>query len=115
MLRKYEDLLPGSADRIFLMAEKQSSHRQTLEAKVVASNCSNERLGMMMCFGICVLAICAGVYALSIGKDGYGIAAIVSALAAPAGVFIYGKFRQRKELQARQQGLIEAARQTQRQ
>ena len=30
-LAKYEALLPGAADRIFVMAEKQLSHRHDLE------------------------------------------------------------------------------------
>ncbi len=70
---------------------------------------------MVLGFGVCLLAIGAGVYALYIGKDGYGLAAIITALAAPAGVFIYGKQQQKKQLEARQQGIVEAAKHTQRQ
>jgi uncharacterized membrane protein len=112
ILKKYEDLLPGSSDRIFKMAESQGIHRQSLESQVVASNCKNERMGMIFGFVICVLAISAGVYALTTGKEGFGIASIVSALAAPVAVFIYGKTQQKKNLQAGQQGIIEAARQS---
>jgi len=114
ILRKYDELLPGSAERIIAMAERQGAHRQGLESEVVISNCKNERLGMVFCFVICAMAIVAGIYAVKTGKEGFGIAAIVSALAAPMAVFIYGKSRQKKELQASQQGIIEAARQTQR-
>lgn len=114
ILRKYEDLLPGSAERIIAMVERQGAHRQDLEAEVVKSNCKNERLGMIFGLIICVMAIAAGIYAVKMGKEGFGIAAIISALAAPMTVFIYGKSRQKKDLQASQQGVIEAARQTQR-
>jgi len=113
-LRKYEELLPGSADRIFRMVETQSNHRQALESTVIISNCKNERLGMIFGFTICVLAISAGIYAVLRGNQGFGIASIVSALAALVAVFIYGKTRQKKDLQAAQQGIIEAARHTQR-
>jgi uncharacterized membrane protein len=112
MLRKYEDLLPGSADRVISMAERQSVHRQALEAKVVNSNCSNERLGMLLGFGVVVLVVSAGTYAVSIGKDITGMGAIVTALASLVGVFVYGKSQQKKELEVRQQGIIEAARQS---
>ena len=112
MLRKYEELLPGSANRIISMAENQSSHRQGLEKKVVESNCSNERLGMILGFGICLLAISLGGLLILKGKNTSGIASIVAALAAPVAVFIYGKTQQRKELQARQQGIIAAAQQS---
>lgn len=114
ILRKYDELLPGSAERIIAMAERQGAHRQGLESEVVKSNCKNERLGMVFGFIICVMAIAAGIYAVTMGKEGFGIAAIISALAAPMAVFIYGKSRQKKDLQASQQGVIEAARQTQR-
>jgi len=91
------------------MAERQSAHRQSLETKVVDSNCASERLGMVLGFTMCVLAIAAGTYAVIRGKDAFGIAAIVTALATPLAVFIYGKAQQRKELQARQQAIVEAA------
>jgi uncharacterized membrane protein len=84
ILKKYEELLSGSANRIFVMAEGQSQHRQTLEKKVVESNCFNERLRMALGFAICVLAISLVMR----GKDASGIAAIVGALAAPVAVFI---------------------------
>jgi len=69
---------------------------------------------MIFGFVICLTAIAGGIYAVTMGKEGFGIAAIVSALAAPLAVFIYGKSRQKKDLQTSQQGVIEAARQTQR-
>ena len=94
------------------MAERQSAHRQALEAKVVSSNCSNERLGMLLGFGVVVLVVAAGTYALFIGKDIAGMASIVMALGSLVGVFVYGKSRQKKELEARQQGIVQAARQT---
>ncbi|MBI1739603.1 MAG: DUF2335 domain-containing protein [Acidobacteriales bacterium] len=37
-LAKYEQVLPGSADRIIRMAERQAEHRQNLEKTVVLSN-----------------------------------------------------------------------------
>ena len=33
MMKQYEETLPGSADRILKMAEKQSEHRQWVEKK----------------------------------------------------------------------------------
>jgi uncharacterized membrane protein len=115
MLRRYEELLPGSADRVISMAERQSAHRQNLEKTVVDSNCTNERLGMILGFIMCVLAISAGTYSVIKGNDAFAIAAIVSALASPVAVFIYGKSEQKKDLQARQQSTVEAAKHTQNQ
>ena len=113
MLRRYEELLPGSADRIIAMAEKQSGHRQKLESDVIGANIINERLGMILGFIICILAISGGVYAVMHGKSVEGIAAIITPLAALVAVFVYGKSRQQKELQVRQQSIIEAAKHSQ--
>jgi len=113
LLRKYEELVQGAADRIISMAEKQSNHRQILESQVINSNIGNERLGMILGFLICVLAISGGIYAVVQGKNATGIAAIVTPLVALVAVFIYGKSEQKKNLQARQQGIIEAAKNTQ--
>src|SRR5690349_10580998 len=49
-LAQYERVLPGAADRIMTMAEKQADHRQKLERRVVGSNTFNERLGMILAF-----------------------------------------------------------------
>lgn len=38
MLARYNEVLPGAAERILKMAEEQSSHRQYLEKAVVNSD-----------------------------------------------------------------------------
>lgn len=59
-LEGYEKILPGAADRIFAMVEKQAIHRQGLENKAIAAESRNSLLGII-----------AG---LSIGVAGLGIA-----------------------------------------
>lgn len=106
---KYEGFLPGSAERILSMAERQSTHRQNLETAVVHSNILNERIGIIFGFIICLMAIGGGLYLANEGKSLEGLSSIVMGLASPAGVFIYGKSQQLKTQQARQQGVIDAA------
>ncbi len=113
VLRRYEEVIPGSAERIISMAERQGSHRQDLESTVVSSNITNERLGMIFGFVICLVAICGGIYAVAHGKSAEGIAAIIAPLAALVAVFVYGKSRQRRDLELRQQAVVDAARRTQ--
>jgi uncharacterized membrane protein len=113
MLRKYEEVVPGSADRIISMAEGQGSHRQKLESEIVESNIGNERMGMIFGFTICILAISGGIYAVMHGKSAGGIAAIITPLVALVAVFVYGKSRQGKDLELRRQAVIEAAKHTQ--
>ena len=47
ILQQYNNVVPGSAERIIGMAEKQSDHRMGLENKVVTSNLVKSYLGMI--------------------------------------------------------------------
>lgn len=46
-LEGYESTQPGAADRIIAMAEMQAKHRQEQEAKIIASNISHEKWGLL--------------------------------------------------------------------
>jgi uncharacterized membrane protein len=112
ILRKYEEVLPGSAERIISMAERQGSHRQDLESRVVSSNIMNEKMGMIFGFIICLVAISGGIYAVIQGKSAAGLSAIITPLGALVGVFIYGKAKQSKDLEQKRQAVVDAARRT---
>ena len=79
------------------MAERQSAHRQDLESTAVRSNALVERRGQASAFIIAMFAIAVGAYLVYIDKDVKGLIAIVSALAALVGPFIYGKHVQSQE------------------
>jgi uncharacterized membrane protein len=87
------------------MAERQSAHRESLEAKVVAGNIANQARGSIFAFIICLVALIGGFTLIATGKSASGLAAIISSLGALAGVFIYGKYQQRKERQAKSEAL----------
>lgn len=46
--RIYESVLPGAADRIIAMAEREQVHRQGLETKVVGEDLSIKRSGQLL-------------------------------------------------------------------
>lgn len=59
IIRGYEEILPGSADRIMKMAENQSIHRQSMERKMIETESRDSFLGIVFAFilGIgCILA-----------------------------------------------------------
>lgn len=65
IIEKYERILPGSADRIISMAEKQATHRQAMEKKMIESEARDGLLGIIFAFllGIgcliaCVVVVC---------------------------------------------------------
>jgi uncharacterized membrane protein len=97
ILSEYEAVFPGCAERIVAMAERQSAHRHELERTHIRSNSLVERRGQIFAFLITGTAIAGGTYLISIGKDASGLTSIITALAALAGTFIYGKHMEAKE------------------
>jgi uncharacterized membrane protein len=96
-MRVYEEVLPGSANRILEMAERQQAHRHSLEKTTVTEAAARSRWGLRLGFVIAVLVIGVGAAAIFTGHPTAGLAAIVSQAAILAGVFVYGRIEQRKE------------------
>ena len=91
-LERYNHVVPGSAERILVMAEKEQQHRHDLED---ASARRRSRLAVMaIVFAfICVLSLIGlVVYAIYTGSYGTALATVITAIAAVAGVFGLGKF-----------------------
>lgn len=107
MLRSYEDVFPGCAERIVAMAERQSSHRQAIERDRIKATNKTEHWGQVFAFILAMSTILGGVYLISIGKDGTGLAAILTALGSLVGVFLYGKYTQTRELKQKRRPLEE--------
>jgi len=101
ILKGYEEILPGSADRILTMAENQSKHRQKLESKVVSSNSRDSLLGVIFAFVLGVIGLIGGVYAAISGAEILGTIVSAGSIATLAGVFVYGTNSDRKERQSK--------------
>jgi len=108
-LERYNQILPGAAERIITMAESQHHHRQGLEAHVIHSNVSAQKLGTVLGFIVAMTVVIGGMYLVHEGKSGEGLAAILTALASLVGVFLYSKHEQQKELAKKTEALANAA------
>ena len=108
VLAKYNDALPGAAERIVSMAERQSAHRQDIEKIVVSSNAHAQKVGPYLGFVVAMTAVGGGIYLMAHGDDVYGLASVIGALASLAGVFIYGKTKQKQDLDDKAQGFLQA-------
>jgi uncharacterized membrane protein len=64
-LARYEQVLPGAADRIFKMAESQSSHRQALEANTIGQQVRQSGRGQLYALFVS-LALIGGAVWLSL-------------------------------------------------
>ena len=97
LLARYNDVIPNGAERIMAMAERQSAHRESLEATVVAGNVASQARGSHYAFIICLITIVGGFVLIGMGKNIYGISAVIGSLATLAGVFVIAKREQKRE------------------
>lgn len=84
--REYEDILPGSAERILAMAERVQAHNIAMEAKNLAAEHDDRKRGMRFGFAALVLIVaCAaffgyereiGLAALFLGSAALGVIAV---------------------------------------
>jgi uncharacterized membrane protein len=88
------------------MAERQSIHRESLEAQVVAGNVDSQARGSLYAFIICLVTIVGGFVLTGMGISVIGVSAIIGSLATLAGVFIISKREQAKERVQKQDALL---------
>ena len=99
LLKHYDEIIPGSAERILKMSEKQSEHRQHLERAVVTSGIRNAQHGQV--FGL-IIGLGGLASATILGVFGQPWAASLigaGTLTGLVSVFVYGSQKQTKELQ----------------
>jgi uncharacterized membrane protein len=105
IMREFEDICPGSADRIITQFEEQGRHRRSQESNVITSNIDNEKRGQIFGFTLCFVAIIGGIFLLYLDKTVVGLVALLGALGTPAGLFIYSKIQGRKQLEEKKDAL----------
>ncbi len=97
-LIQYDSVIPSGADRIMKMAEKQQSHRISIESNVVLSQSSQSKLGQVFGLIIGLAGIGCGTYLASIGQDVVGGIIAGGTVVSLVSVFVLGKKAQRKSL-----------------
>jgi len=71
-LQEYEEILPGSAERIFAMAEKAQAHNQAMDKSLLDMSSKAAMAGMNLGFTVLVLLIGGAIYA---GMNGNNVLA----------------------------------------
>lgn len=84
IMRGYEDILPGSANRILVMAENQSMHRQSMERKMIEAESRDGLLGILFAFCLGAGCIIAAVIMVVMVPQNSG--AISGAILGTAGI-----------------------------
>lgn len=94
-LERIEKVLPGGAERLIAMAERQQNHRFTLETKVVTAQLNQSQLGQIFALVIGLAGLgCAG-YVASLGHPTASASIAGVALGSLAIAFIIGKAQEK--------------------
>lgn len=91
ILKGYEQTLPGAADRIIAMAEKETNHRHDMEKSTSDKEFREARTGQVLGFLIGCLIIIAGVVMAILGKPWTGAAIVGGAVIGLVIAFIIGR------------------------
>jgi uncharacterized membrane protein len=97
VFQKYEEVLPGAAERILIMAEKQSEHRRDIEAKVISSDTFNSKLGLIFGFIIGMTALIGSYLLITHGMVIPGSILGGGTVVALVSTFVYGSRQRRQE------------------
>lgn len=100
-LLKYEQVLPGLADRIMKQAEKQTDHRIKQEDKVIRSGNFRATLGTTFGFILGMSGITAGTYLMSLGLSGEGLASFFGSLGTLLWAYLKGIKSNKEERESR--------------
>ncbi len=74
-LQRYNNIIQNGAERIMCMAEDQSSHRRSIESKVIDSREEQNKRGQTFAF---ILALFFGLVGLTLALRGHTKAAIAA-------------------------------------
>jgi uncharacterized membrane protein len=105
VLARYDQIVPGGAERIFGWVESQTSHRQQLETAKIQGDLRNSRLGQHYAFILALVISLIGAFLIYKGKDVSGLSLIIGEIATLAGAFLWSKHSQNKALGRRREQL----------
>lgn len=90
-LKQYDAIVPGAAERILLMAEKEMEHRHQRENRTLKYNGRLIIVSTILAF-LCVILL-GGIlcFAIYVKSDTGAIATAIGAIAAVVGLFTYSK------------------------
>lgn len=97
VLKKFDEVVPGAAERIIKMAEEQSAHRKDLERKVIESDIARSKWGQALGFFIAIAGLTVSAVIAIYGSSIAGGIIGVGTLASLVGVFMYGSSTRSKE------------------
>lgn len=103
LLKKFDEIVPGAAERILLMAEKEQNQRHQLEVKIVENDgiifkeeIKLKRRGLLCAFILAFLIIIGGIYLLLTDKSLEGFSLILGSIGMIITPFFFSKTNNQK-------------------
>ncbi|WP_372000981.1 DUF2335 domain-containing protein [Tistrella mobilis] len=93
----YEDVLPGAAERILALTEREQAHRHRFEADALHAEVRYSNLGMWLGAGVLIFVLIATCFCAYIGHGEVAIAIAGLGVAGVVGAFIRGKGSHRSD------------------
>lgn len=87
-IREWDEILPGSADRVLKMAEKEQRHRHEQEKRIVSYEYQWKKRGQLIGAIIGIIGMGGGIVLSYLGKDISGLGALISTLAGLVYVYV---------------------------
>jgi uncharacterized membrane protein len=98
-LREYEQIVPGSAARTFELVDRQSTHRQDLEATVVRGSEGRANRGQWFGLIVALSFLAAASVLILLGHEAAGTILGTVDLVSLVGVFVLGRTKQAVNIQ----------------
>ena len=95
---QYEATLPGTAERILAMAERQAAHDQSVEKAAITGGSVKAYLGLVIGALLAFFFIACGTFLVYNDHDWAGATMIVSSLVGLVSVFVYATQTRRAEI-----------------
>jgi|GEM_PF-886035 len=107
ILKAYDKVQPGLADRIVSLTEQQAQHRMQLEAFVIQGDVKRANLGLLIGALMGAACLTCGTFLVINGHDWAGAGVIGTSAATLVGTFVYGSNNRKDERIEKQKMLME--------
>jgi Predicted membrane protein len=106
ILAQYNDVIPGGAERVIAMAERNQQHRHAMESMVVRGGLSAQRNGQWFGLIVALVGMAGSIWLISQGQTWGGAAIGTVDVVGLVSLFIYSNESKKKELRSKAGDLI---------
>lgn len=99
-LEQYNRVLPGAAERVFALTEREQTHRHDLQSTAIRGAISRDKRGQWMGYTITILVLLIAVYFAYRGNTAFAGTLITVDLVALAAIFVSGRSGSAKDNQS---------------